>query len=407
MYPQKKYSDSQMKYLMSEMFRMAKMFLSYRNYNNDYFEQEIRLLKELNSRNIAKIFENQFVKSEGRVKNYQIRNEEFFHNMYLMKQIANEYYSYKNRLSVKRERNKIIENIINNFLISLLNIYYELTTDADEFNVKIDLKLVKFIEDFIKQNNDIINAVVMIYYHMFMLVYTKSEMHYSKLLEFKEKHLCNLDDLGRHRIFEALGNYCIMQYQQGGINYYKEAFNLINDEIKHGVRFNRKEFSEIFFTNKVEIASKIGEFKWADDFILNYKDRLNKENREDIVNFSHSIVAFESKSYRDSLDRLSKINLQHPLLRFRIRNYTLLNYYELNYVEQAFLMLDAYRHMLEKDKKIEKNRKERYSTFLYCFQKLLEIKSGSENTEIDLLKRDIELKSVFMKHWLLEKVDEL
>jgi len=52
-------------------------------------------------------------------------------------------------------------------------------------------------------------------------------------------------------------------------------------------------------------------------------------------------------------------------------------------------------------------RKERYNTFLYYFQKLLEAKSGSLNTEIDLLKRDIESGSVFMKEWLLEKSNEI
>jgi hypothetical protein len=70
-------------------------------------------------------------------------------------------------------------------------------------------------------------------------------------------------------------------------------------------------------------------------------------------------------------------------------------------------MLDAYRHMLDKDKKIELSRIERYNTFLYYFQKLLDAKSGGMKTEIELLKRDIESKSLFMKEWMIEKVDEL
>jgi len=240
-----------------------------------------------------------------------------------------------------------------------------------------------------------------------MLEYTNSEMHYIKLLEFKKKNLGNLDDDAKHRIYEALGNYCIGKYLHGGIKYYSEAFDIINDEIKFGVRFNRKEFSEIFFTNKIEIASKIKEFKWAYDFIGKYRDRLNEEHRKDIVNLSYAIIEFESKNYLASLDYLTKITIHHPLLRFRIRNYTLQNYYELNYFEQAFLMVDAYRHLLEKDKIIEVNRKERYIIFLFFFQKLLEVKSGSLKTELDLLKKDIEAKSVGMKQWLLEKADEI
>ncbi len=53
MFPEKQYSDSQMKYLMSEMFSMGKRFLSYNNLEKDSFELNIRLLKELNSRNTS------------------------------------------------------------------------------------------------------------------------------------------------------------------------------------------------------------------------------------------------------------------------------------------------------------------------------------------------------------------
>ena len=323
-----------------------------------------------------------------------------------MKELVSEFYSYKNRLSVKREQNKIVENIINNFLISMLDSYYEIISDASEFKVNIDLSLISFIDDYMAQNKNDVNPVVLIYYYIFMVSYRNEQSYYTKLIQLKNDCLQLLDELGKHRIFESLGNYCITNYQKGDIKYYKEAFILINDEIKLGVRFYRKEFSEIFFTNKVEIASKVKEFKWADDFIVKYKDRLNKEHRDDIVNFSYAIIEFERNSYLASINRLSKINLHNPLLKFRIRNYTLLNYYELNNYEQAFLMLDAYRHMLEKDKKLERGRIERYYLFLHYYQKLLEIKSGSFTSDLELLKRDIAAKSVFMKTWLLEKADE-
>jgi len=406
MYPLKKYSDSQMKYLMSEMFSLAKLLLSYKNYDNDYFEQNNRLLRELNIRNTDKIFESELKRIENQLKYSQIRNKEYFYQMFKMKELVSDFYSYKNRLSIKREHNKIIENIINNFLISLLDSYYEIINDAADYGVNIDLNFISFINDYINQKKDIINPVVLIYYYIFMVSYQKEPLHYNRLLELKNEYLHILDDHGKHRIFETLGNYCIIRYQQGGIKYYNDAFILINEEIKYGVRFKRKEFSEIFFTNKVEIASKVKEFKWADDFIAEYKNRLNKEHGEDIVNFSYAILEYESNNYLASIDRLSKINLHHPLLRFRIRNYTLLNYFELNNYEQAYLMLDAYRHMLEKDKKVEPVRKERYNTFLHYFQKLLDMKSGSLNSEIELLKRDIESGSVFMKEWLLEKANE-
>lgn len=404
MYPGKAYNDSHMKYLMSEMFRLSKKFLAHINFESDFFEPDIRLLKELNSRNVPKIFESHLEKMEARIKNYPVRNEEYFHNMFLIKELVSGFYSYKDRLSVKREHNQIIENIINNFLISLLDSYYTISSDIDFFAVKFDLNLTGYIEDIILKNKEIINPAVLIYYHFFMLSRGEGDTHYSELLELKKKYLHLLDDNGKHRIYETLLNYCIVNYQLEGVKYYVQAFDIINDEIKYGVRFKRKEFSEIFFINKVEIASKIKEFKWAYDFIEEYMDRLHSEQRDDIVNFCYAIIEFESKNYLASLDHLAKINLHHPASRFRIRNYTLLNYYELGYMEQAFSLVDTYRHMLAKDKKIEITRKTRYNTFLSLYQKLLDVKSGSKKTDTNLLRKEIEQKAIFMKEWLLEKV---
>ncbi len=407
MYPARIHNNSYMKYLMSEMFGMGKKFLAYNTIEKDLFETDLRVLKELTTRNLPKLFESHLRRLEIGLKNYTSRNEEYFHNMYKFKELVSDFYSYKDRLSVKREHNKIIENIINSFLLSLLDTYYTISNDIDFFGIKFELDLVTYIEDLIETNMAIISPVVLINYHFFMLSHTKKDDHYLKLLELKEKYVHILDDLGKHRIYETLGNYCIDNYQLRGIKYYREAFNLFNDEIRSGVRFNRKEFSEIFFTNKIEISSKLKEFKWAYDFIEKYKNRLSSYNRNDIVNFCYATIEFESENYLASLDHLAKIDLHHPITRFRIRNYTLLNYYELGYLEQAFSLLDTYRHMLVKEKKIEKSRKERYLAFLSMYQKLLEIKGGNKKIDRDFFKNEIGSKAVFMKEWLLEKVNQL
>jgi len=124
-----------------------------------------------------------------------------------------------------------LENIINNFFVSLLNSYYVISNNVPQYYLKIDLNLVSYIENYINKNKDMVNPVVYIYYCIFMLSYSNEEIYYLKLLNLKSKYLHALDDDGKHRIFEALGNYCIERYQKEGIKYYREAFSIIKDEV--------------------------------------------------------------------------------------------------------------------------------------------------------------------------------
>lgn len=406
-YPGKAYNDSLMKYLMSEMFAMGKKFLAYVNFSNDFLENDIRFLKELNLRNASKIFVSQHEKSESKIKNHIAGNEDYFYSLYRLKETAAGFYSYRNRLSPKIEHNKIIEAVLNNFLISLLRRYYIMQCDKRDYFLNIDLNLTEDIKNIIEKHNSLISPITLIPYNIFMLLYKNEHPYFLNVVKLKDKYLNLCDNTDKHYIYEELDSYCIRKISEGDLSFYRTAFNLSCEEIEKGVRFNFKVFSDVFFTNKVDVASKLKEFKWAHNFIEKYKDRLSNEHRQDIVNFSYAIIEFESKKYTTSLDHLAKINLQHPLLKFRVRNYTLLNYFELGYVEQAFSMIDTYKHMLANDKKIEPGRKKRYNSFLSLYQKLMDTKSGNKDNEKGMLKREIESKSVFMKQWLLEKACEL
>ncbi len=406
MYPKRKYSDSQMKYLMSQLFFMSKRYLIYENFGKEQISQNRRLLYELRLRKLGNIFLSTGKALEKSISDYPIRNEAYFNQMYLLQREINAFYSYSDRLSLKRDAEKLMRYQINGFLIAILRSYYIFLSDQGEYDINFNFEFMN-IADIIEKNNNLIEPSVLIFYNIFMLRYKNDHTYYDNLLELKNKYINMLDSEIKEYIYESMDNYCVQKIAEGNLSFYDTLFSLSNDEIINGVRFNGPLLSDIFFMNKVEVAAKVKEFEWASDFIENYRNSLNNEDSNEIINFCFAIVDFEKKNYKTSLNLLDKINLHHPLLRFRIRNYTLLNYYELDFHEQAYLMLDAYRHMLEKDTKIEKSRKDRYNAFLSLYQKLLEIKTGNKKIDRDYFKNEIGSKAVFMKEWLLEKVNEL
>ncbi len=83
-------------------------------------------------------------------------------------------------------------------------------------------------------------------------------------------------------------------------------------------------------------------------------------------------------------------------------------YYELGNIEQAYSLVDSYKHFLSSTKEITEIYLKRYEKFLKYYFYLLRIKSGQSKEKPAFILSKIEKEDkINNKKWLLEKAAEL
>lgn len=154
-----------------------------------------------------------------------------------------------------------------------------------------------------------------------------------------------------------------------------------------------------------QTAIQLKEYDWAASFIRQYGDRISPEYSEDIINYAFSELFFSKKQYEHSLSSLSKVRLKLFRLKIPVKNLELRLYYELNYIEEAYSLIDSFIHFLTSNKKIRNDERKNHMKFVEFYREILKAKaaSGKTRTNKDFKKELLAASLLPHKAWLIEK----
>jgi hypothetical protein len=153
---------------------------------------------------------------------------------------------------------------------------------------------------------------------------------------------------------------------------------------------------------------KYDNFDEVYNFINEYVPKLPPEHRENMLNFSFALLYFSVGDYEKSLGYGSKINFELFVFRYDIRILLFKVYYELNFFEEAFSLLDTHRHFIKNNKTVSDYYREMHSNFIHYYNDLLKVKLGTAKFGPGLLKKNVSLvNNIYEKSWFISKANEL
>ena len=85
-------------------------------------------------------------------------------------------------------------------------------------------------------------------------------------------------------------------------------------------------------------------------------------------------------------------------------------YYESDYTDELYSLIEAFRNFITKNKKLAENVKQQAWKFIYFIKKLSDAKYNNNTTRkilISNLKDELIEAEVINKLWLLRKIDEI
>ncbi|MDZ4713702.1 MAG: hypothetical protein SGI89_15450 [bacterium] len=401
LYPGRKYNDSTIRKLISELMKLLEEFLIFTNLERDSHRKDRLLLDELSLRRIDNLFEIKSKQSNKLVEKDRLKDTQYYYNKFRLASLSKTFYFNRDREKSLMYFNKEAENFISYFSLMMIHMYVERLKEKRNFtDADFDLNLFEEISGYIEKNIPERSNAYKIFSSELMLYKENDDSAYFRLKELKEKFYKIIPAEELNSIYTTLVNFAAEKYEKGNDLFLKEIFGLNKESLERNVM--GRYLSEFQFINIVTVSISLNELKFAESFIKKYPGSLNPDIRDSILNYCNANLSFAKKNYRESLDYLLKINFKLNQQKFLVKNLTIKNYYELGQFEPIYSLMDSYKHILKREKLVPKAIKDLMHNFLKFTKELCELQEG-KGEKGEIMSR-VKKTATAQKKWLSEKL---
>jgi hypothetical protein len=421
LFPSEEYNEKKLKNISSDLTKLAEQFLVHSSLKSSETEYDRLLAIQYHERKIDKHFLITINSLEKKAENALFDGIDCFRTEEEISRLKENHLFRRNDFdnSIKT-RLEYIEYFTLSFLIKFIKELRGKLVITTRYNRKFEsllfdsvrenLDFEKLLETLREKNYSYL-WIIELYYYSFMCTYNVSETKYYE--RFRNLFYENIERFTRfekHHIFTSLAFYCIRQDETENRYFQEEELRVYKEMLSHDAySISAKEhFNVVFYRNIMLIALRLGEHDWLEKFEAGYTGKLKPEFRENISSLVKASLDFARGRFDEALENISKIRYDLFLYKFDVKNLMLKIYYELDLYEQAFAMIDTYRHFLVNNKEYAEVHKIQLRNFIDMYNKLLKAKeSGKKENAGVLLKKINETDVLPARAWFIEKVNEL
>ncbi len=423
-YPFKVYSHDIMKKLMSEVFRVAEIFLSEIHFRKEKFYENKYLLDEYDSRNLDNLFLLKIKSLEDSIANNEIYPVSFFEKHRLER--SKIYFNY-NRESYKDSIESIIEAndmVLCHALDYIFYDYCQLEGAMLNYNIKTEFFSTKeFLincnfENFLLRLSNSKNKNHFLYFQtnlILMYLYQENEKYFKDakqvLIENSDELLKTLSEERIFFCFGTLEDYCLTKLRTSE-KFIFQYFELCDFKIQQMINFYSGKYYMSFleFGNIVKIALHLDKVDWTENFIRNFINFVGTEEKENIQNHSKALIEFQKKNYEISLEYTSKVKFSDISYKTESKILTLYNLFELSLYEETISGIDTIKHYIANTNELTKYRRDKLNITIKICLELIKLKLNPLKVNYSLIaqmKNDNSKLNLLQRKWNSEKIEEL
>ena len=431
-YGTRKYDDKTYRYLLSTLYSLLEKYLAISLFENTEVEMKKYVIDDLTGRRLFSLAKKNLIALESSLDKDKLIGGEYIYNKEDISLYWHQIYFLSNiQEPIIEKRFEQGELQMFSSFVELSHIYQILQQVSHSYNLELKDNIVfeylrninyKKILDYIDKSeaagsiaavNVKLFKVIRIYLcFMITILDTKDEIYFERMNDLIGKYS---DFFGKHELQNLhimLATCC--NRKRAKINeekYLRIYFEIIKRAVSLNLytSYTAQYMDVINFTMIFQTALQLKEYDWAAEFLRKYGEQISPEYSEDMIGYSFAELFFTKKQFERSLGSLSRVKLKLFRLKVPVKMLLLRLYYELNYIEEAFSLIDSFTHFLTLNKKIRTDEKNNYLRFLKFYRELLRAKAEGENGKINTGIREELCSSSLLPHktWLIEKLESL
>lgn len=421
LFPDEKYNQKKLKNLSFELTYLAEQFLISESLKKNESDKELMLAIQYKDRGKRKLFANTLNIIEERVNGnlfdsfngYSLEDK----LLWLKQEYAVEVNDFRQFVALRSQHN---DYIFISFLVKYLRALRDRevlmsTYSGETNNILLDtlssgIDMDKILEALKKQNYPYLWLIEM-YYYLFKSSRDLDDEPYNTFRQIYKENSTKFSKREKYYLLNDFLSFCIRKYNLGNYDYRKEEMELYKEMIKEdALKASDDEFlSIILYRNILFLSTDMQEENWYFENMDLLLDKLQPDLRENTKYYSIAHIEFMNKNFEKALENIIKVKYDVFLYKLDVKNMLLKIYLELNMYEQAFSLIDTYKHFLKNNKEISKQYKSQFVNFISIYIKILRIKSRINSTKnIEFLFKELnDIKTIASRDWLFEKISEM
>jgi hypothetical protein len=406
------YSDSTMRELISEMFKLSGVFLAHNNLKQNNPEAGLIRYEWFFSRQLEKLAEAEMQSLKVVLDSYSPHDAGYYRHRWLSDRhqfeiMASRFIGSEYKLLQELNLFEHVHSLNREYLVNSFTQYTYLLALARIYKFTLNPERLGELHVMAQHYIDKGDTVIDILYNIFQLNRTDEAKYYYGL---KEKFLA--DDMIVPKIIMleagiALENYCSKKLRDGEDSFSREVMEIYRFEVEHNYAREDENLNQVFYLNVAIRGAESDYVDWTSDFIESHKKFLSPELQEDSYNFAKAHVLFARKNYLEALRLALTSKVPFFVSKIILRNLIARAHYELGMLDELEVELYAHRHHI-KDEKLTEERRDHLETFITVMKQLAELKGNYNRGKLINLSRQVDGHKGFAnKKWFQEKIKEL
>lgn len=430
-YGTRKYDEKTFRYLLSVLYNLLEKYLAISMFESSELEMKKYTIDEMIERRLFKGASRNLAAAETQLEANPLINGEYIYNKIDFSLLWHQLYFISNMQEPLIEK-RVEQGELQLFcsLVELSHIYQILQAVSKSYNIPLENNLVfeylrsinyKKVLEYIEKAeskgksalpHERLHKAVQIYLCFLVTMIEESDEEYFERMDrMVSLHSGLFARTELQNLYVMLSTACTKKRKTINEEKYLRIFfgiikNAVSKDLYTSYRGQYMDVSN--FIMIFQTALQLKEYDWAADFLRRYGERISPEYLEDMVGYSFAELFFTKKQFERSLGSLSKVSLKLFRLKVPVKILMLRLYYELNYIEEAFSLVDSFSHFLTSNKKIRTDEKDGYLNFLYYYREIMKAKAEGEHAKFPRkVKEELSAASLLPhKSWLIEKAGE-
>ncbi len=402
-FPNKAFRALRIRATMSDLQEMIEEYLVLSFSREHPVQSRLILSRIYRTRSLPKHFLHTSKEAEKNLTEQPHRNGHYFQELLSYENEMLQFQS-ANRRTGELNLQEISNHIDVLFLIQKLRHSCTLLTHEQVYKTTYDQGLLKPVLEEVEKGSYLDIPAVSIYYYCYrFLTESYRVVHFQRFREILATSAHQFPEEEVRDLYLLAINFCIRKLNEGQETYGHEGLMLYRQGLQESFLLENGLLSRFTFNNIVGSSLRLREFDWAEQFIIDYQNKLEATHRESTVSFNRARLDYARGNYHNAMILLSTTEFKDMINNLIAKTILLKIYYELREFDLLESHLDNFQSYIRRHQTSDFHQTN-YQNIIRLARKLLALKPGDKAGKLALRQKVEDTAILSERLWLLEQL---